>query len=365
MTEWLSTGNYLVVSIGSRRPITLEIGSEKYAKVLPLLKRNASDEEILAQLDVVKKIESYGQGEFSVDGDAGTVMIDGVEVHDCITERIVEFARKQLPYLPLLNFWRNIQQNPSEESKAHLFFFLEANKMVITHDGCFLAYKGVNRNRDGNLVDAYTGNFCNNIGAVVTMDREKVDPARNCTCSKGLHVAAFDYVWNIYNQNIKIEVKVNPRDVVAVPSDYNNQKMRVCRYEVVSLNAGKEIDPEAVPLLDQSTEKSMRRNSQKTEGCVKKASKKALRAEMAKIHVDKLEELKTTQTSGEISLDGFTGNEIIEIVVALHEKQVQEGWHEAMYGEDVQDLTNMNRKNKKSIVRKASSLLTSFGFKIV
>ena len=29
-------------------------------------------------------------------------------------------------------------------------------------------------------------------------------------------------------------VKINPADVVAIPSDYNNTKGRTCRYEVVS-----------------------------------------------------------------------------------------------------------------------------------
>jgi hypothetical protein len=357
MAQWLSTGRYLVVSIGSMRPITLEIGSEKHDKILPLLTSGASDDEILAQLDVAKKIENYGQGEFSVDRDAGTVMIDGTEVHDVIIDRIVEFARKELPYLPLLNFWRNIQSNPSEESKAHLFLFLEANRMVITHDGCFLAYKGVNRNDKGDLVDAYTGNFCNNIGAVVTMDRARVNPSRRETCSNGLHVAAFDYVWSQYNHNVKIEVKVNPRDVVAVPEDYNNQKMRVCRYEVVSLNAGKEIDPNAIPLLDHATEKSMRRNSEKKETGTKKANKKVVRAEMARIHADKIAELKTTQSGGKISLDGLTGNEIIEITLALIQNLPGESVPAELAG-----LASTNPKNKKSIVRKASSILAGAGF---
>jgi hypothetical protein len=351
MAQWLSTGKYLVVSVGSQRPITLEIGSEKYSKVMPLLISGASDAEILDRLDVASKIENYGQGEFSVDKLAGSVMIDGVEVHDSITDRIVEFARKELPYIPLLNFWRNIQANPSEESKEHLFLFLEANKMVITHDGCFLAYKGVNRDSKGDLVDAHTGKFCNNIGSVVTMDRDKVNPNRSETCSDGLHVAAFEYVWSQYSQNVKIEVKVNPRDVVAVPNDYGNQKMRVCRYEVVSLNAGKAIDPGAIPLMDHATEKAKRRNSEKLETGNKKTSKKVARDEMAQIHADKIAELKTTQPGGKISLEGFTGNEIIEITTALVEVAAL----------DI-GFQSMDRKNKKSIVRRASTFLTDAGF---
>ena len=28
-------------------------------------------------------------------------------------------------------------------------------------------------------------------------------------------------------------VKINPRDVISIPSDYNNSKGRACRYEVI------------------------------------------------------------------------------------------------------------------------------------
>ena len=28
-------------------------------------------------------------------------------------------------------------------------------------------------------------------------------------------------------------IKINPRDVVSIPYDYNNEKMRCCRYEVI------------------------------------------------------------------------------------------------------------------------------------
>ena len=30
-----------------------------------------------------------------------------------------------------------------------------------------------------------------------------------------------------------VAVKINPADVVSVPSDYGNQKLRTCRYEVM------------------------------------------------------------------------------------------------------------------------------------
>jgi hypothetical protein len=63
------------------------------------------------------------------------------------------------------------------------------------------------------------------------MPREEVDEDPNRTCSTGLHVACFDYAKD-FGERL-IEVKVNPRDVVAVPVDYNGTKLRCCQFEVI------------------------------------------------------------------------------------------------------------------------------------
>jgi hypothetical protein len=64
------------------------------------------------------------------------------------------------------------------------------------------------------------------------MARDLVDDNPNNTCSAGLHVACFDYAKGFGSR--LVEVKVNPRDVVCVPTDYNGTKMRTCRFEVVA-----------------------------------------------------------------------------------------------------------------------------------
>ena len=73
------------------------------------------------------------------------------------------------------------------------------------------------------------------------MDRDKVDPDSNQTCSTGLHAAAFEYADGMYQggSGILVEVKINPENVVAVPTDYNEQKMRVCEYIVIRECEGK------------------------------------------------------------------------------------------------------------------------------
>ena len=228
--KWVLTGRYLTVFYGEQRPCVLEKGTEKFNKVFKLLKENSSLNEIKEALDLKESIKKYSELEIK----DSVVYIDKQPINDVISKKILQFYNESLPYQPLIEFWRNIQQNPSEESKKHLFLFLDSNKMPITDDGCFLAYKYVH-NVEGRLVDCYTKTICNDVGKIVTYPREKVNPNRNATCSEGLHVAAWSYVDSNCDNRTKIEVKVNPRDVVAVPNDYNNQKMRVCRYEVMKV----------------------------------------------------------------------------------------------------------------------------------
>ena len=67
------------------------------------------------------------------------------------------------------------------------------------------------------------------IGVPITMNRHEVEANRNVTCSKGLHVCAKEYL-TAYDGNIVCKCKVNVLDIVSIPTDYNNAKIRVCKY---------------------------------------------------------------------------------------------------------------------------------------
>jgi hypothetical protein len=329
----MSTGNYLVVHYGSAKPCIIEKGTEKYQEILNLLNSGATDDAVISALDIGLDIQKYSEGNFQIESETGTVKIDGQVIQDVITNRIIDFYKQKLPYLPLVNFWRNITQNPSEESQKHLYLFLEANKMPITHDGCFIGYKKVMANDNGDLVDCYSKTFCNNVGAVVVVDRANVDPDRNQTCSRGLHVAAFDYAANNYSGSHLLEVKVNPKDVVAVPTDYSNQKMRVCRYEVVAINKMEEIKKD---LIDDKELKGK-----------KKESKKQLTAEKSKIIEDKVKAVKALEPGSRVNLEEFSAKQIISIVRSMTDAKI-----------------TLSVKNKKAIVKKAYSILTAKGYTI-
>jgi hypothetical protein len=69
------------------------------------------------------------------------------------------------------------------------------------------------------------------------MPRNLVDARRDNVCSQGLHFCSKDYLDSYGTSNRDADrcmlVKINPADVVSIPSDYNNAKGRVWTYEVV------------------------------------------------------------------------------------------------------------------------------------
>lgn len=181
-------------------------------------------------VNVRDMIERASKGEVKIFG--SEVYYRNKPIRNSLTERLVSMLDKGYDIGPWIAFMDNVMQNPSEDSRNRLFDFLEKNNSPFTEDGHFLAFKRV----AGDFLDLYTHTMDNSPGKIVEMERERVNADNSVTCSHGLHVAASIYL-NSYasaDGNKTIVCKVNPRDVVAVPPDYNETKMRVCRYEVLS-----------------------------------------------------------------------------------------------------------------------------------
>jgi len=136
--------------------------------------------------------------------------------------------REGFPIEPMVMFMDNLYQNPSKRAVDELYGFLERGNLPITPDGHFLAYKRVRED----YTDCHTGKMDNSIGQVVEMERYDVDDNKDNTCSTGLHFCSKEYLSGFGGARTVI-VKINPADVVSIPSDYNQTKGRACRYEVV------------------------------------------------------------------------------------------------------------------------------------
>lgn len=182
--------------------------------------------------DVRTYIASKLSGSIKYDG--ANLTFEGEPIRLSLADRIVDLIRNGFDVTPLSNFLRNLLDNPSPRAREEAFDFLEVNDCPITADGHVIAYKMVR----SDFRDIYTGTMDNSPGSLVKMDREEVDPDKDNTCSDGLHFAGLHYVLNgNYGSRGSghklVAVKINPRDIVAIPSDYKRAKGRASQYVIL------------------------------------------------------------------------------------------------------------------------------------
>jgi hypothetical protein len=217
-------GNNVVVVIGNKSH-TISKTHITYQKVVDAIK--AGDWDTVKDVIEPKKVVlNYGAGNVSIQGE--TLFWKGEELHTTLAVRMITMLQEGFPVEPMVNFMENLYQNPSKRAVTELYGFLEKNNLPITPDGCFLAYKKV---RD-NFMDVHSGTMLNAPGQTLEMERNKVDDNKDNTCSTGLHFCGMSYL-NHFGGERTVIVKINPRDVVSIPSDYNDAKGRTCRYEVI------------------------------------------------------------------------------------------------------------------------------------
>lgn len=199
-----------------------------YSKIVDALK--AQDWDALRELvEPAKAIVNFGAGHVSIEGEE--IFWKGQPFHNSLSTRMIEMYLDGFPIDPMVRFMENLMQNPSKRSVEQMYSFLERNKLPITEDGFFLAFKKVKK---GSYMDIHSGTIFNGIGEVVEMDRNQVDDNPDSYCSSGLHFCSESYLQHFGSSDDPIMIlKINPADVVSVPKDYNGAKGRCCKYEVV------------------------------------------------------------------------------------------------------------------------------------
>jgi hypothetical protein len=176
-----------------------------------------------------------------------TVYFDGEPVHSVLTSQIVAFLDDDEDFGPLVAFMEKVAINPNPHSAEHLYRWIADQDLTITDDGDFIAYKGVYRDGDGfksissgtATVDGvvHNGQIPQQVGSVVEMPRGDVQFDPGVGCSTGLHAGTWEYASD-FAQGATLTVRINPRDVVSVPTDCSDQKLRVCRYTVLDTTDG-------------------------------------------------------------------------------------------------------------------------------
>ena len=232
--SYIISGTGRISLVVGGKAYTVETDHKSYQKILDALKSKAYN-GIEDLINVGEAIVTFSNGGASVVD--GEVFYQGMPVHNSLTRRILDLMEQNMPFEPMIKFLENLMLNPSKRSVDELYGFLDVNNLPLTEDGCFLAYKRVN----DDFMDFYTGKNDNSVGKTVTMTRNMVDDDKDRTCSHGLHFCSFEYLACYHGGQGKIVVvKVNPKNVVSIPTDYNNSKGRCCEYEVVAVSDRKE-----------------------------------------------------------------------------------------------------------------------------
>lgn len=209
------------------KPHTVSKTHVSYQKVVDAIKAN--DWAMVKHvIDPVKVVITFGAGNISITGDQ--LFWKGEPFAGVLATRMISMLEDGFTIDPLVKFMHNLMKNPSKRSVNELYGFLEKNNLPITPDGYFLAYKKVR----SDFKDIHSGKMDNSPGTVVEMERNQVDDDKDRTCSTGLHFCGMSYLSHFGgNDSRTVIVKIDPADVVSIPSDYNGAKGRTCRYEVI------------------------------------------------------------------------------------------------------------------------------------
>lgn len=185
-----------------------------------------------------------------------SILWDGDVVHSVLAEQLERAIAHGDPdnYIALAKFWEKLESNPSDHSRTQAYDWLACHKFQITPEGDVVGYKGVHSGtEEGTFLSSWASQvagkpsaFVNGlpvpelsqvpqkVGDIVTMPRSEVVHDPREACRRGLHVATRNYIGYSYGGNL-LEVHVNPRDIVSVPTDGQGAKVRVCRYEVARI----------------------------------------------------------------------------------------------------------------------------------
>lgn len=212
----------------------------KFSKIANALNKNASEDRVRDLIDGSKRnAEKFAQLSERISLQGSKLYFDGDRLKGALSKHIIRMSSAGQDPAPFVSFMEKLATNPSEQSRNDLYRWLKDRDFTITDNGDFLAYKGVRD--DGTSVHAgfairngveVNDHVLNQVGDVISMPRSQVDGNAEVACSTGLHAGTWEYA-SQFSRGKVLTVQINPRDVVSVPNDSNDQKLRVCRYVVV------------------------------------------------------------------------------------------------------------------------------------
>lgn len=235
MMKYNVTSDNATVFINGQKHVLTKDNMHFNAVKAHLLGGSPDEETLVSLLDSEQLIKQWSDGRYTVKD--GVVHDAEGPLPDALSKRVMSLVKEGQPVEPVLRFWLRLKANPSYRSVEQLWGFMQHTGIPLTDSGYLLTYKSVR----ADLRDHHSGTYENNPGKVLSMPRNKISDDPKEACHFGFHVGALAYVDSTYSDrdSRKVICRVDPADVVCVPYDASQQKIRVCKYEVVGFFTGK------------------------------------------------------------------------------------------------------------------------------
>jgi hypothetical protein len=187
--------------------------------------------DVPKHLTVAQAITDWTFGSFTVVD--SNILFDGEVLPSAFSSRVLKMVGNGEDPQPLMRAWERLEENPSYRSRQQTFDFLMRNPGIpFTEDGFILFYKGVRND----FRDCHSGKFDNSPGQKPYMKRNRVSDDPTKPCHFGFHVGDRSYARS-FGARVVI-CKVDPADIVCVPNDCSQRKVRIHRYEVIGVDNG-------------------------------------------------------------------------------------------------------------------------------
>ncbi|MEK6879340.1 MAG: hypothetical protein AABY22_07030 [Nanoarchaeota archaeon] len=230
---WSSTGSTLTLFVGNRTH-SIHNSDILYLQIIQALREKRYG-DVVQFIDKSSCIKSLSKGRFEIKG--CEVFYKGKVVHNYVCNKIIECLQQGLPIEPLLAFLEKLLKNPDQRCIEAAYQFVSSENLPIDQNGNILALKCV----QSNWMDRFSGQIKNKVGAIIKMrNRPKIKDYGVACSSAGFHLGNQNYINGFKNDGDNvIVVSADPQDIISLPSDSNEGKMRVCRYRVVGIQQDK------------------------------------------------------------------------------------------------------------------------------
>ena len=183
------------------KPYTIRKDNANFSEVRRAL-FEARYEDVGVLLYLKKAVEDFVDGEVEVKNEV--VYYHGHRLHGVVVDKLIDMMRQGMKdSAPIINYIKNLMENPSSNSIEELYTFLGYRSLPITPEGKVLGYKGVKDdfysstgNADTIVVQGTTNEshqIFNGVGETIEVSRRCVDDNKDNHCSFGLHVGSYDY----------------------------------------------------------------------------------------------------------------------------------------------------------------------------